>query len=123
MKLIFVYNASHTRAASLLASAHKFFSPNTYRCDLCSLTFGVFFENRRWRAFRKSTDLEMVFLHKDQFLKQYKSKWLPRYDFPVVLSQEKDVLELFLSSADIANIKDAEGLIGAIQSANIKSLY
>lgn len=117
MKLIFVYNASHTRAASLLASAHKFFSPNTYRCDLCSLTFGVFFENRRWRAFRKSTDLEMVFLHKDQFLKQYKSKWLPRYDFPVVLSQEKDVLELFLSSADIANIKNAEGLIGAIQSA------
>ena len=117
MKLIFVYNASHTRAASLLASAHKFFSPNTYRCDSCSLTFGVFFENRRWRAFRKSTDLEMVFLHKDQFLKQYKSKWLPRYDFPVVLSQEKDVLETFLSSADIANIKNAEGLIGAIQSA------
>jgi len=117
MKLIFVYNASHTRAGSLLASAHKFFSPNTYRCDLCSLTFGVFFENRPWRAFRKSTDLEMVFLHKDQFLRQYKSKWLPRYDFPVVLSQEKDVLELFLSSADIAKIKDAEGLIGAIQSA------
>ena len=117
MKLIFVSNASHTRAGSLLASAHKFFSPNTYRCDLCSLTFGVFFENRPWRAFRKSTDLEMVFLHKDQFLKRYKSKWLPRYDFPVILYQEREMLELFLSSTDLAKIKDTKGLIGAIQSA------
>ena len=47
MKLIFVYNASATKAGWLLASAHKFFSPNTYKCDLCSLTFGVFFENKK----------------------------------------------------------------------------
>ena len=42
MKLIFVYNASATKAGCLLASANKFFSPNTYKCDLCNLTFGVF---------------------------------------------------------------------------------
>lgn len=65
MKLIFVYNASATNEGSLLASAHKFFSPNSYQCDLCSLTFGVFTENRHWKAFRKSLNLEMVFLHKD----------------------------------------------------------
>ncbi|MEZ8003347.1 MAG: GTPase, partial [Patiriisocius sp.] len=92
------------------------FSPNTYKCDLCSLTFGVFFEKRRWKIFRKTTTLEMVFLHKDQFLKQYKSKWLPKYDFPVILSQEQDMLEIFLSNVDITQAKDVEALIDAIQS-------
>jgi len=116
MKLIFVYNASAKKAGWLLASAHKFFSPNTYKCDLCNLTFGVFSENKKWKAFRKSSNLEMVFLHKDQFLKQYKSKWLPKYNFPVILSQDQDMLEIFLSSVDIEKIKDAEVLIDAVQS-------
>jgi hypothetical protein len=116
MKLIFVYNASATKAGWLLASAHKFFSPNTYKCDLCSLTFGVFSENKKWKTFRKSTNLEMVFLHRDQFLKQYKSKWLPKYDFPVILSQEQDMLEIFLSNVDIAQAKDVEALIDLVQT-------
>ena len=116
MKLIFVYNTSHTNSGSLLASARKFFNPTKNQCDLCSLTHGVFFEKQRWKAFKKSTDLEMIFLHKDQFLKQYKSKWLPKYDFPVILSQEQDVLEIFLSNVDIAQAKDVEALIDAIQS-------
>jgi len=64
----------------------------------------------------KSTNLEMVFLHRDQFLKQYKSKWLPKYDFPVILSQEQDMLEIFLSNIDIAQAKDVEALIDLVQS-------
>ena len=65
---------------------------------------------------KKSTDLEMIFLHKDQFLKQYKSKWLPRYNFPVILSQHKGALELFITTADIVKIKDVAGLVAAIKS-------
>jgi len=116
MTLIFVYNASHTKGSFLVAAAHKIFSPTTYQCTLCSLTHGVLFENRSWRAFKKSTDLDLVFLHKDQFLKQYKSKWLPKYEFPVILSQEKDALELFLSSTDLAKMKDVDHLIDAINA-------
>lgn len=48
--------------------------------------------------------------------KQYKSKWLPKYNFPVILSQDQDMLKIFLSSVDIKNIKDAEVLIDAVQS-------
>ena len=77
MRLIFVYNANHTNAGSLLASARKFFSPKINQCGLCSLTHGVFFEKQRWKIFKKATDLEMIFLHKDQFLKQYKSGGYP----------------------------------------------
>ncbi len=116
MKLIFVYNTSHTNSGSLLASARKFFNPTKNQCDLCSLTHGVFFEKQRWKTFKKSTDLEMIFLHKDQFLKQYKSKWLPRYNFPVILSQHKGALELFITTADIVKIKDVAGLVAAIKS-------
>ena len=116
MRLIFVYNANHTNAGSLLASARKFFSSTKNQCDLCSLTHGIFFEKQRWKNFKKATDLEMIFLHKDQFLKQYKSKWLPRYNFPVILSQHRGVLELFITTADITQIKDVEGLVTAIKS-------
>ena len=55
-------------------------------------------------------------IHRDQFLKQYKSKWLPKYDFPVILSQEQDMLEIFLSNVDIAQAKDVEALIDLVQS-------
>ena len=75
-----------------------------------------FFEKQRWKTFKKSTDIEMIFLHKDQFLKQYKSKWLPRYNFPVILSQHKGAHELFITTADIAKIKDVGGLVAAIKS-------
>ena len=116
MRLIFVYNANHTNAGSLLASARKFFSPKINQCGFCSLTHGVFFEKQRWKTFKKATDLEMIFLHKDQFLKQYKSKWLPKYDFPVILSQEQDMLEIFLSNVDIVQAKDVETFIDLVQS-------
>ena len=116
MRLIFVYNANHTNAGSLLASARKFFSPKINQCGLCSLTHGVFFEKQRWKIFKKATDLEMIFLHKDQFLKQYKSKWLPKYNFPVILSQHRGALELFITTEDIAKIKDTGGLVAAIKS-------
>ena len=53
MKLIFVYNVSATKAVWLLASAHKFFSPNTYKCDLCNLTFGVFSEKKKMESLQE----------------------------------------------------------------------
>jgi hypothetical protein len=41
---------------------------------------------------------------------------LPKYDFPVILSQEQDMLEIFLSNVDIAQAKDVEALIDLVQS-------
>lgn len=116
MKLIFVYNADSGVANALLDSVHKVVSPKTYNCNLCDVTFGVFSEKKTWKQFRESSDIEMVFLHKDEFLKQYRSKWLPKYDFPIILSEEKDGLEVFMHSEVISTLEDSNALIQEIKT-------
>lgn len=115
MKLIFVYNANSGIVNTLLDSAHKIVSPATYNCNLCAITFGVFSENTEWKNFKESSDLEMVFLHKDEFLKQYKSKWLPAYNFPIILVEGDKGLEVFISNEKINKVETASELIGLIK--------
>jgi hypothetical protein len=116
MKLIFVYNANSGAVSAVLDSAHKLLSPSSYDCKLCVLTHGVFSENKHWKAFKEISSIEMVFLHKDKFLKQYKSKWLPKYSFPVILSEEDQALDVFMSNKDIETIETVAGLIAVIES-------
>ena len=115
MKLIFVYNADSGKVNALWDSAHKLFSPKNYDCNLCALTFGTFSEKKIWKQFRKSVDAEMIFLHRDEFQKQYKSKWLPRFQFPVILISNENNLEVFISSEELNDLKSPESLIELIK--------
>ena len=117
---------------SLLDSAHKIVSPDTYDCKLCELTFGIFKENEDWSRFRKNLletnpDLQLEFLHKDEFAKQYWSKWLPDYGFPIILSVS-DVkqdyndgfgtnsgLDIFINTPEMNSIETVEQLMEAIE--------
>ncbi|WP_432412886.1 GTPase [Rasiella sp. SM2506] len=116
MKLIFIYNANSGTINSLLDSAHKVLSPKTYDCNLCDVTFGVFSEKEEWKRFREMAAIEMVFLHKDEFLKQYRSKWLPKYNFPIILSEEKHGLEIFITSEVLKKQETTSELIKEIKS-------
>lgn len=90
-KLVFVYNANSGKLNALLDSAHKIVSPQTYDCKLCDLTYGIVKEHVEWVRFRESViatnpNLQLEFLHKDEFEKAYRSKWLPKYSYPIILS-------------------------------------
>lgn len=111
MKLIFVYNANLGKINAVLGSFHKIASPETYDCNLCAITFGNFSENKAWKDFRETSEVEMTFYHKDEFLKEYQSKWLPKYDFPLILLQENNELRVFLSSEELNKLESAEVLI------------
>jgi hypothetical protein len=130
-KLIFVYNANSGKLNSLLDSAHKIVSPTTYECTLCHLTFGVFKENELWARFRESatntnSSLQLEFLHKDEFEKQYWSKWLPKYSYPIILSLTDDVqdyndgfgtnsgMDIFLNTKELNQITETEILMETI---------
>ena len=115
MKLIFVYNADSGVANALLDGVHKVVSPSTYNCNLCDITFGLISEKKKWKEFRESSDIEMVFLHKDEFLKEYRSKWLPKYDFPIILSEEKEGFEIYITSEVINKLEDSSALIQEIK--------
>ncbi len=132
-KLIFVYNANSGKINSLLDSAHKIVSPDTYDCKLCDLTYGIFKENEDWSSFREkllqtNPNLQLEFLHKDEFTKQYKSKWLPKYDFPIILSvsdhkqdhNEDPItnsdLDVFMNTLDMNALETVQELIAGIET-------
>lgn len=110
-KLIFVYNADSGLVNSWLDMAHKIVSPSTYECDLCALTHGSFSEKQVWKSFRISSPIAMEFYHKDEFLSKYKSKWLPKYEFPIILYSDGRKMEPFMLATSFGEIDTVDDLI------------
>ena len=100
----------------VLDSAHKILSPKTYQCRLCDLTYGAFKEKKAWKNFRKQNDMEMKFLHADEFEKLYKSKFRPAFQLPVVLIENQYDLDVLISSKGLDKIKDCQSLIDKVKA-------
>src|SRR5690606_10833809 len=115
-KLIFIYNANSGKFNSIIDSAHKIWSPHTYNCNLCALTFDTFSENRKWKKFRETFNIKMDFLHMDEFKKNYASKFGYKFTFPIVLIENKNELEVFITTERINELKSVEELMGEITS-------
>ena len=110
MKLIFVYNANSGKLNTLFDIAHKIIKPETYACSLCSLTHGAFSEKQIWSDFKNSTEVEMEFLHKDEFEKKYKKQ----FSYPVIL-KDKNELETFVSSHQLESLTELNDLINILK--------
>lgn len=114
-KLIFVYNANSGARNAILDSMHKVFSPSTYDCKLCDITFGVMTENKTWKKFRQESKHQMVFLHKDEFGKKYASKFGYKFDFPIVLIEGEKGLEILISTEELNQLKTAHALVRLVK--------
>jgi len=108
---IFVYNANSGALNTLLDVGHKLLSPSTYNCNLCTLTFDTFTENKIWKAFREQSNVEMTFLHIDEFETLFPNT---KFKYPIILKEENHELIEFLSSEDIEKINTVEELINEI---------
>jgi hypothetical protein len=113
-KLIFVYNAETGFVNALLGGAHKIISPATYECHLCDLTFGSFTEKRIWKNFRQKSAVPMEFLHKNEFKKQFASKFGHKFTFPIILIETKNGLEVLIKTEELNAMKGPENLIETI---------
>lgn len=113
-KLIFVYNADSGLGNMLLDGAHKILQPNTYACSLCSLTFGAFTEKATWKKFREAHQAEMKFLHKDEFNKQYASKFGHKFTYPIVLAETHNGLEVCVTTEELNTMGKTEELMDLI---------
>ena len=114
-KLVFVYNANSDMGSKIFDAAHKILNPKTYQCNLCDMTYGAFTEKSVWKNFRKSTDLDMVFLHKDEFGEAYNSAIIERLSFPVVLEETERELMVLINTDELNDIKQSEQLIDLIK--------
>jgi hypothetical protein len=110
-KIIFVYNANSGAGNAVLDSMQKVFSPSTYDCKLCEITYGIVTENRTWKKFRQNSKHQMIFLHRDEFAKKYASKFGYKFEFPIVLAEGDKGLEVLVSTEELNGLKTAHGLI------------
>ena len=115
-KLIFVYNADSGLKNAIKDCLHKILSPSTYPCKLCDITYGAFSERKKWKQFRKKSNLEMIFLHADEFYLQYKSKFLPKYELPIVLVQSKMGLDIFIDKVTMEECDILDSFINLVES-------
>lgn len=111
MKLIFVYNADSGLINTLLDLGHKAIAPETYQCNLCSLTHGIIGEHQKWQKFRQASTVEMQFLHRDEFEREYQKK----FAYPIVLKEDND-LEVLISQTELNDISTLDGLIQKVNS-------
>lgn len=113
-KLLFIYNANSEKKSGILDALHKAVSPKTYNCNLCGITYGILAEDKTWKNFREASDLQMEFLHLNEFKKAYASKFGYKFTFPIVLSANQNGLEIFISTEELNSLKNADELIQII---------
>jgi len=106
-QLIFVYNADSGLFNSLSDFAHKILSPATYNCQLCALTYGNFTMNTEWKNFIKTMAVEVVFLHKDEFISRYGDN---PAGYPSAYLHEEESLKSVISQIDIEQCASLEEL-------------
>lgn len=120
-KLIFVYNAYSGSHNAVLDGLYKIIKPNSYACNLCKVTHGIFSEKTRWKNYRKASDTDMDFLHIDEFQKRYASKFGYKYTFPIVLWEDEGEMGIFISTEELERVENVEKLIQLIEEASTGS--
>jgi hypothetical protein len=105
--LIFVYNAGGGLFNGLADLAHKIFSPQTYSCNLCGLTYSHFGMKEEWKEFLGSLALPLEFLHRDEFQVGYGKAGIP---LPAILTKRGNELTLLLDASAINSCKTLEDL-------------
>jgi hypothetical protein len=97
--LVFVYNAGSGLFNALADTAHKIFSPRTYQCQLCALTYSTFGMCKSWKQFLETLDNPFEFLHADELKQSYGIRNTP---LPAIFKREGDSLRLWID-ADAIN--------------------
>lgn len=110
--ILFIYNAKSRKLNALFDVGHKLFSPNTYKCNLCALTFDTFTENETWKAFRENSNINMRFLHIDEFEKKFPNQ---TFKYPIILLKKNGGLQEFLFPKEINQLKNIDELIAVIE--------
>ena len=117
-QLVFVYNADSGMFNTLTDIAHKIFSPSTYACNLCKITYGNFQIKEDWKQFINKLDAELEFVHRDEFVSAYGMK---DYRLPAIfLKQDRELSEWI--DADTINTCDTIDALKQVILQNLDEL-
>ncbi len=117
-QLIFIYNADSGTWNALFDAAHKIISPETYSCSLCALTYGSLVEKKAWKSFRETSDIDMQFLHKDEFENQYPGL---KIAYPAVMKSETGQMKVVINSEKLDGLNNLPELIEMVKELDHSS--
>jgi hypothetical protein len=120
VEIIFVYNADSSLGAKVFDFLHKAVSPETYECNLCRVTYGVFAERKEWREFIRKLPFQASFLYRDQFAKRHPQA--AATPLPAIFLEPKDGQPALLASAEEINCARTVGDLKALVAAKLQSL-
>ncbi len=109
--IVFVYNADSGLFNTLTDIAHKIFSPETYECHLCAITYGNFGIRQEWQGFLETLDAELEFLHRDELRQKY---GIENAELPMIFRKADTGLHPWINAAEInacAGLEELQGLI------------
>lgn len=106
-KLVLVYNANSDNWSVTKDFFHKMFSPETYPCQLCALTFGPFMMKKDWKQFLDSLPYKKEFLHKDEFVKKYSLNFS---NYPVIFAAGKSDIWVLVSKVELESCNNLDQL-------------
>lgn len=110
--LVFVYNADSGLFNAVTDIAHKAFSPQTYECNLCALTFSTFGMRESWKRFLSTLKGPLEFLHADELKSSYHISDIP---LPAVFKKQGERLEVFLGANEINDCRTIDELMKLIR--------
>jgi len=109
--LVFAYNAKGGLFNAAADMAHKVFSPQTYQCKLCALTYSTFGMSKDWKRFLATLERPLEFLHSDELKNLYGISDLP---LPAIFEKEGGQLKLLIDADSInrcSTIADLKQLV------------
>ncbi|HEY0544799.1 MAG TPA: hypothetical protein VGC91_05310 [Pyrinomonadaceae bacterium] len=105
--IVFVYNAGSGLFNAVTDLAHKTFSPDTYQCQLCALTYSTFGMRKEWKQFLETLKSPFEFLHADELKNLYGIEGVP---LPAVFGKEASGLKLLIDSDAIKTCRTLDDL-------------
>ena len=112
-RILMLYNADAGLINGALDSLHKLFSPGTYACQLCALTYGLASMKAEWRATLESLPHPAIFLHKDEWQAHYPGNATP---LPAILLETETGLETLICADTFRSIESLEALKSLLAS-------
>lgn len=113
-KLFFIYNAGSGVFSMVSDFAHKIFSPETYPCSLCALTYGNVKMKKEWQDYLDKLPYEKIFLHKDE-LSEYPE--LNKIGLPAIVKlSDNNNYDVLLSHQELNSLKNLNQLINKLSN-------
>jgi hypothetical protein len=106
-RLLMIYNADGGLVNGALDLLHKSFSPATYPCRLCDVTYGLFGMKRDWRETIEALPLPVSFLHRDEWVVAFPGNVTA---LPAILLEQPGGLMTLVSAEDFAGVRSLEAL-------------